>query len=89
MVRLVIAHLILVRGKGVMTIEETLINKHGCLMNIATLAQVLKRSPEGLRISLRPDNKSEWAQRVNATRLQIGRRVYFRTSEIASILSGG
>lgn len=71
-----------------MNIEEILINKHGCLLSIATLAQLLDRSPEGLRISLRPTNTSEWAQRVNATRLRIGRRVYFRTSEIASILAG-
>jgi hypothetical protein len=71
-----------------MNIEEILVNKHGCLLSIATLAQVLDRSPEGLRISLRSTNTSEWAQRVNATRLRIGRRVYFRTSEIASILAG-
>lgn len=71
-----------------MTIEETLVNQHGCLMSMATLAQVLDRSPEGLRISLRSTNTSEWVQRVNATRLRIGRRVYFRTSEIASILAG-
>jgi hypothetical protein len=71
-----------------MNIEEILINKHGCLLSIATLAQVLDRSTEGLRTSLRSTNTSEWAQRVNATRLRIGRRVYFRTSEIASILAG-
>jgi hypothetical protein len=71
-----------------MNIEEALLNKHGCLLTVAALAEVLGRSPEGLRISLRSTNTSDWALRVNATKLRIGRRIYFRTSEIASILVG-
>lgn len=71
-----------------MDIEKALIAEHGCLLSIEALAKVLHRSSEGLRISLRSSNTSEWARRVNATRLKIGRRVYFRTSEIAVILSG-
>lgn len=68
------------------SIEESLIKEHGPLLSIAQLAKVLDRSPDGLRISLRSNN--EWSQRVNLTRLKLGRRVYFRTSEIAQILSG-
>lgn len=68
------------------TIEESLIKEHGPLLSIEQLAKVLDRSPDGLRISLR--SESEWSQRVNSTRLKLGRRVYFRTSEIAEILSG-
>ena len=71
-----------------MNIEEVLIDRHGCLLTMAALAQVLDRSPDGLRISLRPSNTSEWARRVNAAKLRIGRRVYFRTSDIALILMG-
>lgn len=68
-----------------MTIEETLLKGFGPLLSISQLANILDRSPEGLRISLR--NSSEWATRINKTRLKIGRRVYFRTSEIAEVLS--
>lgn len=69
-----------------MNIEEALIDRHGCLLTIASLAKVLGRSPEGLRTTLRPSNTSEWALRVNSAKLRVGRRIYFRTSEIASML---
>lgn len=68
-----------------MTIEKLLIERFGPLLTPRELAQVLSRSANGLRLSLR--QPSPWAQRVNRTRIRLGRRVYFRTSEIASILS--
>ena len=68
-----------------MTIEDTLLQRFGPLLSIAQLATVLDRSPDGLRISLRMTN--EWAQRINKARLKIGRRVYFRTSQIAEVFS--
>lgn len=66
-----------------MTIEETLLKCYGPLLSINQLAEILDRSPEGLRISLR--SSTPWAHRINGTRLKIGRRVYFRTSEIAEL----
>lgn len=68
-----------------MTIEENLVKSAGPLLTITQLAKILDRSPEGLRISLR--SATPWVQKVNATRLRLGRRVYFRTSEIAAILN--
>jgi hypothetical protein len=68
-----------------MTVEEALINRFGPLLSLSQLATVLNRSPEGLRISLRAS--SDWVQRVNATKLRLGRRLYFRTSDIARILA--
>ncbi len=70
-----------------MSIEDTLVGQYGPLLTTSQLAKVLNRSPEGLRISLR--SSSEWVSLVNASRLRLGRRVYFRTSEIAQILTGG
>lgn len=67
-----------------MTIEETLLRRFGPLLSVAQLASVLDRSPDGLRISLRAT--SEWAQKINAARLKIGRRVYFRTSQVAQLI---
>jgi hypothetical protein len=68
-----------------MTIEDTLLQRFGPLLSVAQLAAVLDRSPDGLRISLRTTN--EWTQRINKTRLKIGQRVYFRTSQIAELFS--
>ncbi len=64
--------------------EDTLIGRYGPLMNMAQLASILDRSPEGLRVTLR--STGEWVEKINATRLRLGRRVYFRTSEIADVL---
>lgn len=69
-----------------MQIEETLTKQYGPLLSVAQLAKVLDRSAEGLRITLRTD--SDWSTRINVTKLKLGRRVYFRTAEIALILSG-
>jgi hypothetical protein len=68
-----------------MTIEESLLQRYGPLLSISQLAGVLDRSPDGLRISLRSSN--EWANRLNNSRLKIGRRVYFRTSQVAQMFS--
>ena len=67
-----------------MTIEEVLVKQYGPLLSLDQLATILDRSPQGLRISLR--SSDEWVRRINAARLQLGRRVYFRTSEIANVL---
>ncbi|SIR06828.1 plasmid-related protein [Marinobacterium stanieri] len=67
-----------------MTIEDSLLDRFGPLLSLPQLATVLDRSPEGLRISLRSNNY--WATEINQARLRIGRRVYFRTSQIAELL---
>ena len=67
-----------------MTIEDSLLDRFGPLLSLPQLAGILDRSPEGLRISLRSSNS--WADEINHTRLKVGRRVYFRTSQIAELL---
>jgi len=69
-----------------MHIEEALTGQYGPLLSIAQLAKVLDRSAEGLRVSLR--NDTEWAKQLNAAKMKLGRRVYFRTAEIAKFLGG-
>ena len=63
---------------------ETLTNQYGPLLSITQLAALLDRSPDGLRITLR--SSGEWVSKINATRLRLGRRVYFRTAEVANVL---
>lgn len=73
-------------GELRMTMEETLIATYGPLLSLAVLAKILDRSPEGLRITLR--TSSDWTNRMNGAKLRLGRRVYFRTTEVARVLSG-
>jgi hypothetical protein len=66
------------------TVEETLTKQYGPLLSINQLAVLLDRSPDGLRITLR--SCGEWVSKINATRLRLSRRVYFRMAEIADVL---
>jgi len=66
-----------------MTAEETLINQYGPLLNINQLAAILDRSPDGVRTTLR--SSGEWVNKVNATRLRLGRRLYFRAVEVVDV----
>jgi hypothetical protein len=64
--------------------EETLTKRYGPLLSMTQLAALLDRSPDGLRITLR--SSGEWVSKINATRLRLGRRLYFRTAEVADVL---
>ncbi len=67
-----------------MSIETKLDAQCGPLMTITALAKLLDRSPESLRVSLR--TSSDWTNQINAARIKIGRRVYFRTAGIAAYI---
>ena len=67
-----------------MTIEEILVKEYGPLMSLSELAMILDRTPAGLRSSLR--SSGDWIDGINAARLRLGRRIYFKTSEIANLL---
>lgn len=69
-----------------MTVEENLFERFGPLIPLAGLAALLDRSPEAIRMFLRSNN--ELAQHINTAKLKVGRRLYFRSSEIARCLSG-
>lgn len=69
-----------------MQIEEALNKMYGALLSVAQLAKILHRSVEGLRISLRVE--SDWSKPINSAKLKLGRRVYYRTAQIAVLLSG-
>jgi hypothetical protein len=64
---------------------DVLVNRYGLLLNYGQLAEVLGRQPQGLRISLsRP--RDEWARRVNSAKVRFGRRVMFRSADIAQLI---
>ena len=67
-----------------MTAEGTLIKQYGPLLSISQLAAILDRSPDGLRITLK--SSGEWVNKINATLLRLGRRLYSRAVEVADVL---
>jgi hypothetical protein len=67
---------------------KALLEQWGVLLTYESLGKVMARSPDGLRLTL-AQNTSDWAQRVNAAKVKIGRRVLFRTCEIAALIDDG
>lgn len=70
------------------TTQEFLTERCGLLMSYEQLGEVMHRSPEAIRITLY-DNKTAWARRINAAKRQWGRRVLFRTEDIAKLIDEG
>ncbi|XXG31296.1 MAG: DNA-binding protein [Ferrovum myxofaciens] len=68
-----------------MTMEENLVERFGPLIPLSGLAALLDRSPEAVRMFLRTN--SELAQRINTAKVKIGRRLFFRTLDIAQFLN--
>lgn len=64
---------------------QTLLSQFGIYLSYGDLAQILKRDPEGLRISLTRCNQP-WAQQVNKAKVKLGRRVLFSSAAIASVM---
>lgn len=64
---------------------ERLIERFGELMTYEQLAELLKRSPAGLRISV-GQRDSEFSTALRAARVKLGRRVYFRSDQIAALM---
>jgi hypothetical protein len=69
-----------------MEMQNILLSKYGPLLTLCQLAELLDRSPQGLRISLNSD--TALSRFLKPRRLKIGRRVYFRSNHIAELLDG-
>lgn len=67
-----------------MSIGDFLIGKYGPLMTLNELAQVLKRSEDGLRVCLTKNDP--FYRAIADARLHLGRRLYFSTPAIGAIL---
>ncbi|WP_078059521.1 plasmid-related protein [Xanthomonas massiliensis] len=67
-----------------MTTEEILTRKYGALLTLTDLAEVLHRSPDGLRLSL--VSAGGYSDSLNQAKVRIGRRIYFRATDIALLL---
>lgn len=67
--------------------EQILIDLYGPLLSLEQLATVLKRSKDGLRLTIR--GSSEFATAIQSCRVRLGRRVYFNSLQIAKLMIGG
>ncbi|MDT0511726.1 plasmid-related protein [Halomonas sp. LES1] len=67
-----------------MTVDDYLIDRFGLLMSISDLADLLDRSPDGVRVSLYSD--TEVSRKLKSTMVKVGRRVYFRTLQVKDAL---
>jgi len=69
-----------------MKTQDVILDRFGGspLLSLSQVAEILHRSPEGLRITLSGNN--ELAQKLRPARVKIGRRVYFRVSDIALLI---
>lgn len=61
-----------------------LLERFGPLMTVDDLAELLERTPLGLRASLNRD--SDVAKTFSTARLKIGRKSFFRTHQIVEVL---
>lgn len=69
-----------------MQTEDRLAQRYGVLMTLGDLATVFKRSQDGLRMTMH--SKSELGRQLSRAKLRIGRRVHFKTADIAKIIDG-
>lgn len=69
-----------------MTTEELILSRTGGspLLSLTQVAEILHRSPEGLRITLSGD--SELARSLRPCKIKIGRRVYFKIQDIVRLI---
>jgi len=68
-----------------MTIQYDFLSKP--LLSTSELARLLGRSEEGLRFTAR--QPSELGEKLRAARVRIGRRVHYRTAQIAELFETG
>ena len=68
-----------------MTTEELILAKYGRpLLNLEQVADLLDRSPGGLRITL--CRSGDLSTKLRECRARIGRRVMFRVADLAKML---
>lgn len=68
-----------------MKIDEYMARKYGPIMDYGELAKLLRRTPSGLRYTL-SQSTAPYAQKLRAARVQIGKRIYFKTSDISALI---
>ncbi len=68
-----------------MDVERLMFERYGPLLTLPQVAEVFGRKPGALRMALSRD--SEVSKPLNAAKMKIGRRVYFRIADIAELVT--
>lgn len=66
------------------TTEQILVTKYGALLTLSQVAELLNRSADGLRMTLR--GSSDFAKKMQPARRKIGRRLYFKAVDVAKLI---
>lgn len=66
------------------TTEQILVNKYGPLLTLVQVSELLNRSADGLRMSLRQD--SIFSRQMLSAKRKLGRRLYFKAVDLAKII---
>lgn len=66
-------------------LELVLTSKYGVLISMKDMAEILHKSYDGFRMSM-IKNDSQAAESLNKAKKKIGRRVYFRSLDVAKII---
>jgi hypothetical protein len=70
------------------SLEQQITRRCGILLPQIQLAELLGRTPGGLRYSLSYPS-DQYARDIKASGRKIGRRVYYPAAEVAQIIEGG
>lgn len=65
-------------------VEKSLFDKFGYYLTLQDLAGLLKRAPQGLRVTT--FEKTPTGERLRAAKLRIGRSLYFDVKKVAEML---
>jgi hypothetical protein len=69
-----------------LNLAQSMFDKYGPLLTIDQLAQILDRTVNGVRVALGEQRPEPYAQQLNAHKVHIGRRVYFKTLGVAQLI---
>ncbi len=72
------------RATQIARVESSLFEKYGYYLTLLQLADLLKRAPQGLRVTM--FEQTPTAERLRAARLKIGRSLYFDVKKVAEML---
>ena len=70
------------------SLEQRITTRYGILLSQSQLAELLGRTPGGLRCSLSYPS-DQHTRDLKASGRKIGRRVYYPAAEVAQIIEGG
>lgn len=66
------------------SMSQLLLSKYGPLMGLRQVAELLGRSPAGVRVGLY--SEGETSMLLRPAKIKVGRRIYFRTALVGKAL---